>query len=161
MSCYVTWRPLLGKGNQICGAIPEICDRKQMDSNSVSVAYKTTSQDRKRKHLPYVPEEIFKYIMSYRSKLTRRQQLLPRYCACIANLYLAENDLADLEDEDPDVHTLAEDINSDFDDDDSERDELIEYIRDLRFKLRLMRNRIKQIDTDRTFWEQPPQIQVA
>ena len=158
MLCYVISRPLLGKGNQIRGAIPEICERKQMDSNSVSVAYKTTSQDRKRKHLPYVPEEIFKYIMSYRSKLTRREQLLPRYDACIANLYLAENDLADL---DPDVHTLAEDINSDFDDDDSERDELIEYIRDLRFKLRLMRNRIKQIDTDRTFWEQPPQIQVA
>ena len=129
-----------------------------MDSDSVSVAYKTTSQDRKRKHIPYVPEDIFKSIMSYRSKLTRREQLLPRYDACIANLYLAENDLADL---DPDVHTLAEDINSDFDDDDSERDELIEYIRDLRFKLRLMRNRIKQIDTDRTFWEQPPQIQVA
>ena len=38
-------------------------------------SYKSTSLDRKRKHLPYLPDDVFHLIMHYRNRLMRRDEV--------------------------------------------------------------------------------------
>jgi hypothetical protein len=110
----------------------------------VARTYKTTSQDRRRKYLPYMPEEIFEKIMSDRSKLTRREMLLHRYWAYKDELKMARDEFAQL---------MVDDYGDEDDDLDHELNQMMEYMDQLRFSIGCIRNRIKQLGTDPTFWD--------
>ena len=101
-----------------------------------SPAYKTTSQDRRRKRLPLLPDDIFRLIMSHRSKSTRLDALLPT-----------------LRHHEEELDFLMLEFWDEMWDDEHDRDDLIKAIKDLKFKVRVMHNRMKQIDTDQTIWE--------
>ena len=107
--------------------------------SSYKSTYKSTSLDRKRKHLPYLPDDVFHLVMHYRNRLMRRD--------AVRQLR------KEIESNKIEVNNLKYEISElwDFGDEDEEK-QLEEFIEDLQVEVATMRMRIKHLKELDDFW---------
>ena len=106
-------------------------------------SYKSTSLDRKRKHLPYLPDDVFHLVMHYRNRLMRRDAVLELRKEIESNKIEVNNltsELQDCGDEDEEEQLEAEE------------NQLEEFIEDLQVEVATIQTRIKHLKELDDFW---------
>ena len=83
-------------------------------------SYKSTSLDRKRKHLPYLPDDVFHLVMHYRNRLMRRdavRELRKEIESNKTEMKILEDEMSELlgdEDHDEDEEERLEELGEDL-----------------------------------------------
>ena len=104
--------------------------------NAYKSTYKSTSLDRKRKHLPHLPDDVFHLIMHYRNRLMRRDAVRQLRKEIESNKIEVNNLISELQDCG----------------DEDEEEQLEEFIEDLQVEVATMRMRIIHFKELDDFW---------